>query len=364
MESVDQTKSGLSADGSGALTSLKARWSVYSLHDLKQRIDELGSDKYLIDGLIPDRSLGILVGDSGLGKSPLLYQMAVCVACGLPFLGHAVRQGHVLCLDFENGLGQVHDIIAGLSAYLGVAGVPSNLHLWNFNDCSERYGEHGHAAFDMIRDIKPSLVIADALTGLYPEIEKDNWSAVKAIQAMRTVIKDTGTAIVGVQHIRKPSEKPEYKPSPLEDCSDVRTWFLQTRGARALINGMDVRLGVDTPGSTSGEVTMAGEYKEEIALVLGGFARVRGQLPLTYLARVSDENGEALAYRALSGQSLLVNKVQREAFEKLPAAFRFKDAQAAYAKGPQATTDFLNKCLGLGILRKAGKTYEKLKVAE
>ena len=85
---------------------------------------------------------------------------------------------------------------------------------------------------------------------------------------------------------------------------------------------------------------------------------------MTYLARVSNEDGEALAYRALSGQSLLVNKTQRDAFQKLPEAFRFKDAQAAYGKGAQATTDFLNKCIGLGILRKAGKTYEKLKVAE
>src|SRR5262249_41266305 len=138
----------------------------------------------------------------------------------------------------------------------------------------------------------------------------------------------------------------------------------QTRGARSLINGADVRLGVDAPGNTSGFAIMNGKYHEEIAMVLCGFARVRGQFPLVYLSRVRDENGDAMGYSVLSGPKLLFNEEREAAYAKLPDRFRFKDAKHAFGKGPQATTDFLNKCIGLGLLRKVGRTYEKQRAAD
>src|SRR5712691_566075 len=92
------------------LTALKKKWGIYLLDDLGKRCAEIGSSEYLIEGLLPVRSLSVVVGASGLGKSPLLYQAGLCIASATPFLGRPVRQGTVLYMDAENGLGDVDEI--------------------------------------------------------------------------------------------------------------------------------------------------------------------------------------------------------------------------------------------------------------
>jgi hypothetical protein len=102
----------------------------------------------------------------------------------------------------------------------------------------------------------------------------------------------------------------------------------------------------------------------EVALVIGGFRRVRGSLATTFLSRVLDEDDEPLGYDKLAGVSLLFNSEQEEAYQNLPAVFRFKEGQRIYCKGAQATTDFLKKCIGVGIMRKDGREYRKVEMAE
>jgi hypothetical protein len=102
----------------------------------------------------------------------------------------------------------------------------------------------------------------------------------------------------------------------------------------------------------------------EVALVIGGFGRVRGNIATTFLTRVLDEDDEPVGYDKLAGVSLLFNPEQEAAYRTLPAAFRFKEGQRLYGKGAQATTDFLKKCIGVGIMRKDGREYRKVEVAE
>src|SRR6516165_2798549 len=92
------------------------RWSVGNAHDdgpdeeplvlldgddIAKEEREGRDSKMLIEGLLPARGFCPLIGDSGLGKSPLLMQAAACVATGTPFLGLPVRQGKVLVNDHE-----------------------------------------------------------------------------------------------------------------------------------------------------------------------------------------------------------------------------------------------------------------------
>ena len=146
-----------SADSKDGWSDLKRKWAVYSHGDLKQRCKELGSGNYLIEGLLPERSLGLIVGHSGLGKSPYLYQAALCVAAGKPFLGQAVHQGRVLYLDFENGLGQVAEMIDSLLKHLGLKEAPENLVLWNLNDSSPKWVQTGHSLRDMVQEVEPAI---------------------------------------------------------------------------------------------------------------------------------------------------------------------------------------------------------------
>jgi hypothetical protein len=108
------------------------------------------------------------------------------------------------------------------------------------------------------------------------------------------------------------------------------------RGASALINGSDVRLGVDAPD-------LSAVSKDEISLVLRGFGRVRGEIDPIYVARDSDENGDPVGYRHLVGAELLFDNHRQNALASLPQQFTFKDAKVAYGKQDQATSNFLRR---------------------
>ena len=330
-------------------TNLKRKWAVYSHQDLKQRCKELDTDKYLIHELLGKRALGLVVGHSGLGKSPLLYQVALCVATGKPFLGHSTSSGKVLFLDFENGLGQVSEIVDQLLRHLDIEEAPKNLMLWNLNDAPS--GWNSLKLRDMVGDLKPDLVILDSLSAYAPQIEDKNSTANATYQAFRKIIRDFDTSIVSVHHLRKPSNQPFAQAASLED-GNVTEWFHQVRGASALVNGTDIRLGIEVPKKNIPE--------KEAVLAMGGFGRVRGELPLTYLSRVRDAEGEPLGYERLTGPELLFNEEQVDAFKRLPSKFRFKDGKQIYRKGDQATTDFLKKCISCGILKKVKGGYEKV----
>src|SRR4029077_5680110 len=45
---------------------------------------EFSSSGGIVAGLIPKRAVSFLIGDSGLGKSPLAYQLGLSVAAGIP----------------------------------------------------------------------------------------------------------------------------------------------------------------------------------------------------------------------------------------------------------------------------------------
>jgi hypothetical protein len=360
MEVPEQPANDQASTQDAEFARLRSNWRVLRPQELRKECERAGQ-RYLIDGLIPERSLGLLVGDSGLGKSPLAYQMGICVATGIPFLGLPTQKSRVLYLDFENGLQDVNGIITQLSTYLGLNEPPGDLFLWNINDCLPNWGQNGHTAFDLIRDLKPGLVFIDPISALYPKAEKNNDDATQVYLEFRKVIRDCGGSIVNLHHRKKPaSPRPGENVvlQSLEDDLHARQWFAQARGAGVLVNGADIRLGVDIPG-------MSGVANGEIALVVRGYGRVRGEIPTLHLARVFDDDGEALGYRKVAGSTLLCNPDQERAFAALPEQFTTKQAMQAYGRQDEATSEFLKKCISKGILRKVARgLYGKVKVAE
>jgi archaellum biogenesis ATPase FlaH len=340
------------------VSELARRWGIYTPGELRQKCKEVDC-AFLIGGLIPRRTISIVAGDSGIGKSPLLYQAAICVAAGVPFLGRPVTQGPVLYLDFENGLGDVDELVCRLSRHLRLIETPENLLTWNYNNAPPRWAASQLA--EMIRDVRPAWVLIDSLSGFAPECEEKASNVVHVFQSFRKSISECDSAITVVHHLKKPSVKPQEAPPPLEE--NPRQWFLQVRGSGNLINGCDVRIGVATSVKAKHGADLDGRF-HDVALVMGGFGRIRGKIATTFVARALDEDDEPLGYDELAGVSLLFNADQEETYRSLPAVFKFKDAQRIYGKGAQATTDFLKKCIGVGIMRKDGRDYQKVEVAE
>jgi hypothetical protein len=213
----------------------------------------------------------------------------------------------------------------------------------------------------MIRDVRPAWVIIDSFSAFAPECEEKASSVTQVFQEFRKTISQCDTSVTVVHHLRKPSSKPQEAPPPLEENS--RQWFLQVRGSGNLINACDVRIGI-APSVKAKHCEDLDGRSCDIALVMAGFGRVRGSIATTFVARVLDDDDEPLGYVEMSGASLLFNSEQEKAYGNLPSHFRFKDGQGIYGKGGQATSDFLKKCIAIGIMRKDGAEYRKVKVPE
>jgi hypothetical protein len=286
----------------------------------------------IVAGMIPKGSVNIAVGDSGLGKTPLLVQLGICVAAGKPFLNQAVRQGRVLWVDFENGLSGLDSLLDTLAGHLSLEAIPEDFRILS-QPISIRH------VLDEIRAWRPSLVIIDSLRGYDPLAEQKNSSAGEMLANCQKICSETGAAILFIHHIRK--QDAEY-PRSLISSDSALTWLSEASGARALVNQTAVRIGIDKALTAPAELILRGHYK------------LCGEIGPWQIARKYDETGEPTGYYRLSGV-LLLQPDQRETFRLLPPEFTFGEAERRYGrKGGKPTAQFLKRCQAAGLLVKSG----------
>jgi len=65
---------------------------VLSPAEVDRILDGQARTRFLIDDFLPSKSIAIVAGDSGIGKTPLICQLCLSVAAGLPFLGMQTAQ--------------------------------------------------------------------------------------------------------------------------------------------------------------------------------------------------------------------------------------------------------------------------------
>jgi KaiC/GvpD/RAD55 family RecA-like ATPase len=295
--------------------------------------------------LLPPRSVDILVGDSGVGKTPLVYQLALAVASGKPFLGLPTRVSNVLLVDYENAPWDSQRILEQQLKHLGLAAYPSTFLLWPLS-LGSSWVRVEHA----IREMGPELVILDSLRSYNPAMESDNKTAAKQINRLRETACRLDATVLLVHHIRKQRTRLN---SDLEE-GDALDWMFRTAGARALINQTDVRLAVARRKAGA-----------EPALVLRGQYRTTGEIGPLFLRRRLDADGEPLGFeRVQVAASTLENLEQEAAYHRLPEAFHFKDARMLSGKHDDGTNRFLHKLMNVGLIYKTGRgEYRKSKSA-
>lgn len=244
---------------------------------------------YVVEGLLPADDVHVAVGDSGLGKTPWAYQLGLCVAANVPFLGHAVRQGSVLYYDLENGREEILEVGRSLCRHLGIASFPSNFRvLWD-------EGNPPHLR-EAVEQYTPVLAIVDTLRAFRPSAEGKNEDMAGFLKECRGLARHHHCAVLVLHHIRKPGDN---AVPPLESTPTL-TWLLQASGARALVNQTNGRIALDRP---SGSV--------DAALVMKSFVKMRGESGPFYLARVLDGEGEPIETAVLSAANCLTTRSSR-----------------------------------------------------
>jgi AAA domain len=353
---VDQ-RTAEQADGTQAEGSEPA-WQKLRSHKLLRpadldRLCETEKQPYLVDGLLRQNAIALWVGDSGIGKSALAYQLGICVAAGKEFLGRPVVRGRVVYIDFENSLLDSQVLRNALSEYLGLAEAPE--------DFLTRFDGESFGLASLLEEVQPALLIIDSLRAYRPGVEEKPKEAAGFLNELRRLARKYRVTIVLIHHVRQEDRK---DGRPYLDHSPAMDWLTEASGVRALLNHVDVRLGIDDRVGLHKPFTLGraggGTLDEQMALVLKGHERLKGEFGPLYLARVFGEDGEPCAYRLLVSLELL-SEDQRKAYEALPAKFTFSEAQRVYGRTADPTNKFLKKCQSTGLLRKLAKgQYEKI----
>jgi hypothetical protein len=317
--------------------------------DLRESTDADATAPDVIEGWIKAASVNIVVGDSGLGKTPLVLQLGLAAAAGVPVLGRRTQQGRVLYFDGESGRADFLQQLERITGHLGLpGGVPSDFLMWSPN------WANGATAIALGKQIemfvgraRPALCIIDPLRVYWPLAEKGTDDAVAMVATLRNLAREHGTAFAVVHHVRKTNQK---GPRPdLEACPSM--WLQEAAGSRALVNQTDLRLGVDVCGRA-----------DAADLVVAGLLRGAGTVGPLYLRRHHDAGGVPAGYDLAQDVELL-NTRDREAFRRLPARFKFAVAKRELGGNSDSNTArLLQRCQSLGLVEKPEGTgwYRKV----
>jgi len=271
---------------------LKKQFGMYSGDEMHGIARQLPADNHLVAGLIPPCSVNLLVGDSGIGKSPMAFQLALAVAAGVPFLGLPVRTGKVVVADYENHLRDVHRIVGQQRRHLGLQKIPDSFLFWPLSRMPEFEDMES-----IVKMLAPELVVIDSLRAFRPEMESDSVVAVQQIRKLRAIAASRGTAFLLVHHVRKH----QLLGTGLED-GHALDWLRRAAGVRALVNQTDVRLALARRAPDKVRTEGAAD------LVLSGHFRTRGDVGPFLIRRIWDADGEPVGYERIEAIPAIISK--------------------------------------------------------
>jgi RecA-family ATPase len=153
---------------------------------------------WAVKDLVPDRTVTLLSGDGGTGKSLIALQLSVAGATGGKWLGSDVKPGPVMFLSAEDDAAELHRRLADIvrAEGLGFRDLKGKLIMRSLagEDALLATLEQGgrlrqtplYAAIDkQISETRPSLVVLDTLADLFPGNENDRTQARQFIGLLR-----------------------------------------------------------------------------------------------------------------------------------------------------------------------------------
>jgi len=153
--------------------------------------------EWVLDEYLPRAGLVLLAGKPKGGKSTLSYELAVCVAQGLSFLGRQTRQGAVLILAMEE---HGRDATARLRN-LGAADLPNMfIHVGSFEPTATALASITSFAID--RGV--TLILVDTLSAFW-RIDNENDAAemTKVVRPLLQLARESGACVLLIHHARK-----------------------------------------------------------------------------------------------------------------------------------------------------------------
>lgn len=199
----------------------QATKKAFKLYDLDE-VEQLGDLVWQIDEHIPKNGTITLFGSSGVGKSFLGLEMALCVATGLPYLGkwNAVK-GNVLYLYSEGGYGCKGRARAWFDSK-GIARPKNIVFSFTCHNLQDRAEADQLIKAATARVGKLDLVIVDTLSRNFGGGDTDHNSDMQAYLSNVDHIRETtGATVVNVHHTGWGQGDRERGAKSLRDYSDT-----------------------------------------------------------------------------------------------------------------------------------------------
>jgi hypothetical protein len=184
------------------IESETSAFTPLSLHDLFAL--ELPEIEFVVDGILPTASFGLLHGREKSGKGLLSLDLSASVALGEPFLDRAVKEGPAIyCAAEEN----IRDVRARVAERFGTRR-DAPFHVLRLDgstgDRLQFEDPDGmQRLLDMIKEIEPRVVVLDPFRELHSGREDLSDEMAPILRPVRQLAHDTGTTIILNHHQNK-----------------------------------------------------------------------------------------------------------------------------------------------------------------
>jgi hypothetical protein len=283
--------------GNGMLAP-KRQFSLIKAGALKARAPE-----FLVDELVEVDSLGLLFGDSAVGKSFIAVDLALSVTTGTPFHGRSVARGPVVYIAGEghNGLSRrflAWSVARGKdyqTAPLYVSTMPASL----------LDGESLKQVASAIDEVGPVLIVVDTLARNYgpgDENSSADMSAfVDALDVIRRPYKATMLVIHHTGHADKSRSRGSYS---LKCALDFEYHVFKDAAGTVFLKNLKMKDGPqpETLAFTPRAIDLHDEQRQSMSSL--AFELIDSHEPQAGAKKLPD--GQRIALQALAG--LLVNK--------------------------------------------------------
>ncbi len=286
------------------------------------RVGEISSEentqRWLIEELWGDSSVGVIGGAPKCAKTWLGLDMALSVATGTPCLGkYAVpKSGPVLVYLAEDALPIVRERVAGMARHRGLD--LAAVEVYVITAATLRLDREPHRArlFETARRLRPRLLLLDPLVRLHGIDENHATEVAELLAYFRSLQRRLNLSVVLVHHTRKNAAGGAAAGQGLRGSSDIHAFgdsnlYLRRSGQRLVLSSehraapasppVYLELVADSAETTHLEVVseFQNEHRRDLQeQVLGLLAQgaVLSRVKLRSLLSVKNERlGEALA---------------------------------------------------------------------
>lgn len=166
--------------------------------------DTIPEVPWQIEGILPERGLGSLTADTGVGKTWLLADLALSVAAGELVWGQFAlrRPGPVLYLDEESGAAELSRRFSKLAHGRGLAERGLPVFALSYASLKVDDPQGLDALLRLVREHRPAVVILDSLIRFHSQDENSNSGMARVTAALRRLTQE-GPAVLSAHHPRK-----------------------------------------------------------------------------------------------------------------------------------------------------------------